>query len=192
MPKSGRTFHIHHNWFRDSYSIEFVRNGVEIDHNLFDFDPKEDGGNLISAFGDVAAKGPASFHDNLVSNPGRGVIWINEVYDNLQVQGNHIIARTTATPRKDGLFGFNPRCDFKTIAIRDNVIECIGQARPLLRNAESYGAAIANNRLTNVSDAGRYANPQSEKPAGLEGPLKFECGVHGEFGVDGWQAARSR
>ena len=38
VPKSGRTFHIHHNWMKDSYSIEFVRNGVEIDHNLFDFD----------------------------------------------------------------------------------------------------------------------------------------------------------
>jgi len=24
VPKSGRTFHIHHNWFRDTYSIEFV------------------------------------------------------------------------------------------------------------------------------------------------------------------------
>ena len=58
VPKSGVTFHIHHNWFRDSYSIEFVRNGVEIDHNLFDFDVKNDGGNLISAFGKAPAKGP--------------------------------------------------------------------------------------------------------------------------------------
>ena len=166
MPKSGGTFHIHHNWFRDSYSIEFVRNGVEIDHNLFDFDAKKDGGNLISGFGKAPAKGPASFHDNLVSNPGRGVIWINEVFDNLEIRNNHVIARTTATPRTDGLFGFNPGCDFKTITIRDNVIECQGQARPLLRNKESYGAAISNNVLTNVSDADRYANPKGDKPAG--------------------------
>ena len=192
VPKSGRTFNIHHNWFTDSYSIEFVRNGVEIDHNLFDFDVKKDGGNLISAFGEAPAKGPASFHDNLVSNPGRGVIWINEVYDNLEVRNNHIIARTTATPRKEGLFGFNPRCDFKTIAIRDNVIECQGQARPLMRNNESYGAEIANNQLTNVSDADRYANPKGEKRPGPEQPLKFECGAGGEFAVDGWQAARTK
>ena len=78
VPPSGRTFHIHHNWMKDSYSIEFVRNGVEIDHNLFDFDPAKDGGNLISAFGNVPAKGPASFHNNLVNNPGRGVMWMNE------------------------------------------------------------------------------------------------------------------
>ena len=58
VPLSGRTFHIHHNWMRDSYSIEFVRNGVEIDHNLFDFDVKNDGGNLISSFGSAPAKGP--------------------------------------------------------------------------------------------------------------------------------------
>ena len=159
VPKSGRTFHIHHNWFRDSYSIEFVRNGVEIDHNLFDFDVQKDHGNLISGFGKAAAPGPASFHNNLVSNPGRGVIWINEVFNHLEIRNNHIITRTTVTPRKDGLFGFNPGCDFKTITIRDNVIECQGQARPLLRCDESYGAVIRNNRLTNVSDTARYDEP---------------------------------
>ena len=191
VPKSGQTFHIHQNWFKDTYSIEFVRNGVEIDHNLFDFDTMKDHGNLISGFGSAPAKGPASFHDNLVNNPGRGVIWINEVFDNLEVRNNHIITRTTATPRMEGLFGFNPGCDFKTITIRDNVIECQGQERPLLRNKESYAAAVRNNILTNVSDAARLDNPQGGKPAGLEAALKFECGVHGEYAVDGWQARPS-
>ena len=133
VPKSGRTFHIHHNWFKDSYSIEFVRNGVEIDHNLFDFDAKADHGNLISGFGDADAKGPAVIHNNLVSNPGRGVIWINEVFNHLEVRNNHILTRTTATPRSEGLFGFNPKCDFKTIVFKDNLIECVGEPRPLLR-----------------------------------------------------------
>ena len=192
VPASGRTFHIHHNWFRDSYSIEFVRNGVEISHNLFDFDVTKDHGNLTSGFGKAAAKGPASFHNNLVSNPGRGVIWINEPYGNLEIRNNHIITRTTATPRKDGLFGFNPACDFKTISIRDNIMECQGQPRPLLRSNESYGAVITNNHFTNVSDTDRYANAKGQKPAGLEQPLKFECGVHGEFTVNGWQAARAK
>ncbi len=191
VPKSGQTFHIHHNWFKESYSIEFVRNGVEIDHNLFDFDAKKDHGNLISGFGKAPAKGPASFHNNLVSNPGRGVIWINEVFNNLEIRNNHIITRTTATPRIEGLFGFNPGCDFKTITIRDNVIECQGQERPLLRNKESYAAGVRNNMLTNVSDAARLDNPQGGKPAGLEAALKFECGVHGEYTVDGWQAQPS-
>jgi len=188
VPKSGRTFHIHHNWMKDSYSIEFVRNGVEIDHNLFDFDPQRDHGNLISAFGNAAAKGPASFHNNLVSNPGRGVIWINEVFNNLEVRNNHIVARTTATPRKEGLFGFNPGCDFKTISIKDNRIECEGQARPLLRAKESYAATVENNTLTNVSDAEKVTNAKADRPVGLEKPLKFECGVRGEFTVDGWKA----
>jgi hypothetical protein len=61
-----------------------------------------------------------------------------------------------------------------------------------MRNNESYGAVITNNQLTNVSDAGRYANPKGEKQPGLEQPLKFECGVHGEFTVDGWQAAKTK
>jgi hypothetical protein len=192
LPVSGRTFHIHHNWMLQSYAIEFVRNGVEIDHNLFDFDLKDDGGNLISGFGKAPAKGPASFHNNLVNNPGRGVIWINEVFDNLEIRNNHIIARTTATPRTDGLFGFNAASDFKTITMRDNVVECQGQARPLLRSKESYGAVIVNNQLTNVSDTGRYANASGDTRVGLEEPLKFECGFHGEFTVDGWHAGASR
>ena len=192
VPKSGRTFHIHHNWFRDSYSIEFVRNGVEIDHNLFDFDTQKDHGNLISAFGNATANGPAFFHNNMVSNPGRGVIWINEVYNNLEIRNNHIIARTTATPRKDGLFGFNRGCDFKTIRIVDNIIECQGLSRPLLRCEESYGAVIENNRLINVADTDRYKNPPANRPVGLEAPLNFECGVHGEFVVNGWQVSPSK
>ncbi len=191
VPESGKTFHIHHNYFRHSYAIEFVRNGVEIDHNLFDFDVKDDGGNLISGFGQAAAKGPAVFHNNLVSNPGLGVIWINEVFNKLEVRNNHIIARTTPTPRRDGLFGFNPRCDFKTIKIRDNVIECEGEARPLLRSPESYGSVVENNRLVNISDAERLKNPKAERVIGLEQPLKFACGVKREYTVDGWTIRRS-
>ena len=187
LPKSGKTFHIHHNYFTNSYSIEFVRNGVEIDHNLFDFDVSEDHGNLISGFGKAEAKGPAVFHNNLVSNPGRGVIWINEVYNNLEVRNNHIITRTTKTPRKEGLFGFNPKCNFETIRIRDNWIECEGEPRPLLRCDESYQSVIENNRLVNVADADKLTNPMAERTVGLEEPLKFQCGVMGEFTVDGWK-----
>jgi hypothetical protein len=186
VPKGGNTFHIHHNYFKDSYSIEFVRNGVEIDHNLFDFDPQADHGNLISGFGNADAKGPSLFHHNLVSNPGRGVIWINEVYNHLEVRNNHIIARTTKTPRTEGLFGFNPRCDFKTITIKDNVIECEGKPRPLLRSEESYQAVIENNTMQNVADADKLKNPKTDRTAGLHEPLKFECGAKDEFTVDGW------
>ena len=189
VPKSGRTFHIHHNYFKDGYSIEFVRNGVEIDHNLFDFDAAKDGSNLISAFGNVAAKGPAKFHNNLVSNPGRGVIWMNEPYANLEVRNNHIIARTTKTPRTDGLFGFNDKSDFATFSFTSNIIECIDTPRPLFRNDASGGATVENNKLTNVPDTTRYTNAQTGKPAGLEQPLKFECGVNGELTVDGWKTS---
>ena len=187
VPESGVTFDIHHNYFTTSYAIEFVRNGVRVHHNLFDFDPEQDGGNLISGFGKAPAFGPAEFHNNLVSNPGRGVIWINEPYDNLVVRNNHIVARTTATPRTEGLFGLNGKSDFSTIAIVDNVVECIGQPRPLLRQEESYKAIIRNNRLVNVSDTDRYENRQTGAKAGLEEPLQFRCGVHGEMTVDGWE-----
>ena len=187
VPKSGRTFHIHHNYFHDGYSIEFVRNGVEIDHNLFDFDPASDGGNLISSFGDVAAQGPCLFHNNLVSNPGRGVMWMNEPYAQLEVRNNHIVARTTKTPRTEGLFGFNEKSDFATFRFTGNIIECIGTARPLFRNDASGTAVVENNQFTNVSDTARYANQPTGAQAGLEQPLKFACGVNGELTVDGWK-----
>lgn len=186
VPDSGRTFRIHHNYFRDTYAIEFVRNGVEIDHNLFDFKTDKDHGNLISGFGKAPAKGPAVFHNNLVSNPGRGVIWINEPYDRITVRNNHIVTRTTATPRTEGLFGFNTNSDFGTISIVDNIVECRGTARPLLRREESYAATVENNHLLNVSDSVRFDNAQAETGVGLEKPLSFQCGVHGELTVEGW------
>jgi len=124
----------------------------------------------------------------LVSNPGRGVIWINEVFNHVEVRNNHIVTRTTATPRNEGLFGFNPKCDFRTIAIKDNVIQCVGEPRPLLRANESYAAAVENNRFTNLADAAKLKNPKADRPVGLEKPLKFDCGVKGEFTVDGWKA----
>jgi len=191
VPKSGRTFHIHHNYFRDGYSVEFTRNGVEIDHNLFDFDAAQDGSNLISSFGDVAATGPASFHNNLVSNPGRGVVWMNEPYAKLEVRNNHIIARTTAEPRTEGLFGFNEKSDFKTFSFKNNVIECLGTPRPLFRNDASGAALVENNTLTNVTDPQRYSNKQTGAKIGLEQPLKFACGVNGEMTVDGWKASKA-
>lgn len=186
VPESGRTFHIHHNYFTTSYAIEFVRNGVEIDHNLFDFDVMKDGGNLISGFGKAAATGPATFHNNLVNNPGRGVIWINEQYNDFEVRHNHIITRTTATPRKAGLFAFNKGSDVSKLTIRNNIVECIGQARPLLRSESMYSATVADNQLTNVTDAHRFQPPATTAKVGLEARLKFNCGVHNEFTVDGW------
>ena len=188
VPASGRTFHIHHNWLQDSYAIEFVRNGVEISHNLFDFDPQRDHGNLISAFGKAPAKGPALFHNNLVNNPGRGVMWMNEPYAGLEVRNNHVIARTTKTPRTEGLFGFHAECDFRTFRFADNIIVCEGTPRPLFRNDASRGAILSNNRLVNVSDAERLENPSTGRPQGLEAPLQFRCGAQGEFTVTGWEA----
>jgi hypothetical protein len=193
VPASGRTFHIHHNIFYHGYAIEFVRNGVEIDHNLFDFDvAKADGMNLISGFGKADAKGPAWFHNNVVRNPGRGVVWINEVFNHLEIRNNHIITNTTPTPRKEGLFGFNPKCDFSTISIRDNLIECVGIPRPLLRNEQSYGAIFSNNALTNVADADKLKNPVGTTKPGLEAPLSFTCGVHDEITVTDGKAASTK
>lgn len=187
VPESGRTFHIHHNLLRNSYAIEFVRNGVEIDHNRFDFRVDRDHGNLISGFGKVGGRGPMLMHNNLIRNPGRGIVWMNEPYANLVFRNNHVVANTTKTPRTEGLFGLRDDSDFATIEISSNVIECVGTARPLLRSEAMAAATIRNNLLTNVADVGDYENVMTGESAGLESPLRFQCGVHGEVFVDGWE-----
>lgn len=108
-----------------------------ISHNLFDFSTEQDGGNLISAFGGKPSPGPATFHNNLVSNPGRGVMWFDCPFGKLEIRKNHIIARTTATSREDCLFGFHAESDFGSITLKDNRVECLGTPRPLVRNDES-------------------------------------------------------
>jgi len=188
VPESGVTFHIHHNYFKNGYSIEFMRNGAEINHNLFDFDAQKDGGNLISEFGKQAAKGPTVFHNNLVSNPGRGVMWMNGPYAGMTIRNNHIVARETPTPRKEGLFGFNSKSDFSSFVFKDNIVDCIGLARPLFRNDESAKMSISNNKLVNVSGTDAYKNEEASAKQGLEAPLKFNCGMNGELSVDGWNA----
>ncbi len=188
VPKSGCTFHIHHNLLTQSYSIEFMRNGVEIDHNLFLFDPTKDGGNLISSFGKEPAAGPVSFHDNVITDPGRGVMWFEGPCARVSIRNNRILASRTATPRLDGLFGFHPGSDFKSCEFAGNVVECTGPARPLFRNDASGTLPMRGNELVNLSDTGRYENPPGGGNPGLATPLDFRCGVDGETAVSGSKA----
>ncbi|MBT9314816.1 right-handed parallel beta-helix repeat-containing protein [Leptothoe spongobia] len=185
VPKDGFTFHIHHNYFTRSYSLEWARNGAEVDHNVFVFDPDKDGGNLISNFASEPANGPTKFHNNLIVNPGRGIVWHENIYNNFSFYNNEVIANKTKTPRTAGLFGFHEKTDFSTIAIKNNLIKINGVSRPLMRNQQSYGATIENNQLVNVSDANKFDNPSTGATRGLTAPLAFQVGANGEFAVNG-------
>ena len=184
VPKDGFTFHIHHNYFKRSYSLEWARNGAEVDHNVFVFNPNKDGGNLISNFDPEPANGPTKFHHNLIVNPGRGIAWHTSVYNNFSFYNNEVIANETKTPRTEGLFGFHEKTDFSTIAIKNNLIKVNGISRPLMRNQESYGAIIENNELINVSDSNKLDNRSTGKLRGLAEPLVFQVGVNGEVAVN--------
>ncbi len=196
FPEGGYSFHVHHNYFKSSYSFEYQRNGIEIDHNLFDFDLKKDYGNLISSFDSVAAPGGTSMHDNLIRNPGRGLYWNEGVYNNFKFYNNHIIAETTVTPRTEGLFDFQPAAngadkDWATIEIRDNVFELKGTARPLLRNTASAAAKIENNTLAGVTDVASYPNVDTGKPKGPLEPLSFCLGAQQEWTILQWTLSKS-
>ncbi|GAB6164298.1 hypothetical protein JCM19992_02980 [Thermostilla marina] len=186
VPEGGYTFHIHHNWFTTSYALEWPRNAVEVDHNLFTFSTDADGGNLISRFGTESAPGPTDFHDNLILNPGRGLFWTNGVYDHFRFAHNHVIAHKTATPRTEGLFGFHRETDFSTIVIADNIIECRDLPRPLVRNEESYRARVENNTFVGVADAARFENRNTGALRGPREPLEFTCGAGGEYQIRGF------
>ncbi len=190
----GYSWHIHHNWFHKSYSLEFPRNDVLIEHNLFDFDTNEDKGNLITSHWNNPSKppiaGPVYFYNNLVKNPGRGIFWASDRYNQIYFYNNEVIANTTITPRTEGLFSFPSGTDFSTIEIKDSIIECVGLSRDLIRESVGYAATIENNTLINISDTGSYANPDTGAPRGLIEPLYFYCGAYDEFLVDGWNTER--
>jgi hypothetical protein len=186
VPENGFTFHIHHNYFTQSYSLEWAHNGVEVDHNVFVFSLEQDYGNLISNFDPEPAEGPTKFHNNLILNPGRGIAWHNGIYNNFSFYNNEVLVNETITPRTEGLFGFNSNTDFSTVEIRDNVIKVNGISRPLMRNPESYSAIIQNNTLVNIADIDNFENSDTGAPRGLLEPLLFNVGVNGEFLVDGF------
>lgn len=179
-------YKIYNNIFKRTYSIELPRNHVTINHNLFDFDTFDDGGNLISQFGSgQIVSGPLDFHNNLIRNPGRGVIWLDGPYESVKVYNNHI--KSDSVFRTSGFFGFNGNSDFSDYVIRDNIIEnTVHNPRPLFRNAASAAAMIENNRLINISGVEGYSNLQTGATQGLLAPLSFDSGVNGEFSVDGW------
>lgn len=185
----GRSFHIHHNWLKTSYALEWTRNSTEIDHNLFDFKVNQDGGNLISSFGDEPAPGPTDIHNNLINNPGRGIFWANGPYNRFRFYNNHV--RSNGENRQEGFFGFHPATDFDTIEIRDNIIEnTAANPRPLVRNDASYRATVQNNRLVNISDADRFTNAATGAPRGPREPLQFAVGVDDAYQVDDWSTQR--
>jgi hypothetical protein len=163
-------------------AIEFARDGVEIDHNLFDLMAAglEDG-RLISSW--CAGDGPCNMHDNLIKDPGYGLFFSTGTYNNFHFYNNHVIANPTPLKHDGGLFDLNGGATFSTIWIKDNIIDCTTLARPLSVNTSSV---IQNNTLINVSDAGRYSNPNTGATRGPLAPLNFTCGVNGEYTVNQW------
>ena len=205
VPGGGETFLIRNNYFTTSYAIEGPRNNVVVEQNLFDFDADDNGGNLVSIFGNEAQTtiaGPFTFADNLVSNPGRGVFWSDVPHDDISILRNHIRAdETDPNPLAEGFFGFRvaqadgDATDFSTILIADNIIEVLSDdpeyGRDLLRNDASGAATIENNQLINVSDLDRYVNRLTGDPFGPSAPLRFVVGADGEeFLVEGFSISR--
>ncbi|MEM9071695.1 MAG: right-handed parallel beta-helix repeat-containing protein [Myxococcota bacterium] len=173
-----RSFHIHHNVFLRSYSIEFPRNNVEIDHNVFLFEPTDDVGHTLTQFGSDRASGPAWMHHNLIVNPGRGV-WTGP-YERFSFYANRVDARDTV--RDVALFKFPADLDTTSVEIRDNIIEC-REDNPRALFARDNDALVENNELMFIADTDRYANSPTGEVRG-PGPLRFGVGIDGEIQVE--------
>jgi hypothetical protein len=188
LDQNTLSFHIHHNVIRSSYALEFARNNVRINHNLFDIDPQNDKGNLIGNFGNIAAPGMLWMHDNLIKNIGRGVFWSVGVYNNIDFKNNHVRAFTS--PRTSALFQFNGNTDFQTITIDSNIFESSPEnQRPLLVNGIGAASNIQNNQFSNISDTNAYKNPITGNPIGPREPLQFSVGVHNNIQVNQWDVS---
>ncbi|PZD74126.1 hypothetical protein C1752_01363 [Acaryochloris thomasi RCC1774] len=185
LDSSALAVHIHHNVIRRSYAIEFARNNVRINHNLFDFKPQENQGNLISDHGRQPSPGPLLMQNNLIQNVGRGIFWSRPGYNNVEFINNHV--RALGNPQPLALFQFNPSTDFQSIKIAGNIFESAPDSpRPLLQDGIGSNAIIENNKLTNILDSGLYANPQTGGSVGPTEPLQFRAGVRDEIQVDQW------
>lgn len=193
VPAGTFSFHVHHNVMLRSYSFEFDRNKVIIDHNLFNFSAQSDGGHLITSFfGSGQPTGNLQFFDNLIANPGRGLFTNTTgqvTYPGFYFFNNHVRGVRTVNSRSDGLFGFPSSTDFSTVEIRDNIFELDSFARPLVRNAQSYNATVINNTFVNISDAAMFANPSTGDVRGPREPLIFNVGQYGEYAVDDWNVS---
>ncbi|MEM6691595.1 MAG: glycosyl hydrolase family 28-related protein, partial [Planctomycetota bacterium] len=125
----GESFHIHHNYFKTSYAIEGARNGLIVDSNVFEFDINQDGGNLFANFGSTEVTGSLSFTNNLVVNPGRGLMFNNGVQNDFTFANNLVIGNQTINPRTEGMLGVRTsdnqgnEVDFSTWQVVDNMFE---------------------------------------------------------------------
>lgn len=191
--KGDYSFWIHHNWLTGlSEIIEGPRGYLIVDHNLIDMSVEQDGGNLYTDHDNREVYGPLKFYNNLIKNPGRGIFWSVSKYNNYSFYNNHVVANTTITPRKEGLFDFNTNSVFDSIEIKDNFIACNGLARPLLRNPLSNKALIENNVLINISDSLLYANSKKDRQRGFKENLVFKCGYRSEFLVNNWKGEKKK
>ena len=190
--EEGRySYHIHHNLMLKSYSIELPRNSVKIDHNLFDFNPNDDRGNVVAIFPGPSHQdtGPMFFEDNLVKNVGRRVVWHDPIYNNVTIRNNHI-KNGPKGPNNitNGNFYSKYSADLSTITIKNNIIESLLEnPRKVFEGNHHYGAVVfENNSLINMLDADLVVNPVTGEPQGPRDPIQFGAGVNGRYTVDEW------
>jgi hypothetical protein len=82
------SYHIHHNYLTDSYTVEGPRGYMRFDHNWVHV--KRPGGRIYTHHG-AHSSGPIWIHHNIIENVSINLIWMNEGrVDNMHVMNNTI------------------------------------------------------------------------------------------------------
>jgi hypothetical protein len=223
---AGDSCRIFQNYFvgGPSDSVEGPRNGLLVDRNLFRFTVDEDNGNLLTQQAPnlepleavPVAQGPSVFQNNLIENPGRGLLTAGAVQNGYSFSNNHVRMLSGAT-QAEGLFGFvrpaaatatmaaNPGTNLSTITIANNIFDVSGVSRPLLkrpagvtvfpnantimsRNNDLDIAGQPGNDAIEINDFPQdYLNPSTTETRGSVA-LNFNAGLNLTTGISNFTA----
>ncbi|MEM9479855.1 MAG: hypothetical protein AAGA58_09410 [Verrucomicrobiota bacterium] len=158
------TFHIHHNYLTDSYTIEGPRNHLRVNNNWIRI--AKPNGRVYTHHGGTN-EGPIWFHHNVVENVDRSLIWMNNgIASGIHIYNNTIVC-ADAGPRTGFVLGVGSgeKLGEEGWSFKNNVVVAAwSQARKLFREENGVPEKIdaTHNLLINVT------NPPAENLSGVD------------------------
>lgn len=146
------TFHIHHNYLTDSYTIEGPRNHLRVSHNYISI--KKTNGRVYTHHGGIN-RGPVWIHHNVIENVDRAFVWKNRgVAENIYVYNNTVLC-AEAGKRAGALIAAPNREGIKNWVVKNNIfIAPAKQPRKFHPNRRGVGEEIkaSHNICINLTD----------------------------------------
>lgn len=146
------TFHIHHNYLTDSYTIEGPRNHLRVSHNYISI--KKTNGRVYTHHGGIN-RGPIWIHHNVIENVDRAFVWKNRgTAENIYVYHNTVLC-AEAGKRAGAIIAAPNRDGIKNWVVKNNIfIASPKQPRKFHPNRRGVGEEIkaSHNICINLTD----------------------------------------